>query len=506
MDLGYATLQVFNGLVNGAFYALLSLGLAVIFGMLRVVNFAHGAFYMLGAFAAYLLQLELGIGFWPALVLAPAAVALVGIAVERLLLRRLYGLDPLYGFLLTFGLTLLIQDGMRVRFGLQGQPYATPTELGGSLSLGAIAYPAYRLFVIAFSLAVCGGLVRDRADEARDGRARLDRTSRPDAGSRHQRGPLGHRDVRVRDRARRTGRRAGCANAERVADDGRRAGDPHLRRRGHRWYGVDRRGGGGGIRRRRAREPRSDRQSGPGEHPRVRADGGRAPRAARRSLWLTRGAMSGRYPRIAMVVGSAVVALVLPRVIYSVLALDILLWALFAMSVDLLVGYVGLLSFGHAAFWGGAAYVAALLARDLRLAFPLAALAGVLAAMALAVPVGSLSIRRRGIYFAMVTLAFAQMLFYLVNELRGVTGGENGVQGVPRLLWGVSVTRPGDFYYAALPLVLLGYLAVYRVTRSPFGHVLAAIRDNEPRAQALGYPTPRYKLVPFVLSAGIAGA
>ena len=155
MDLGYATLQVFNGLVNGAFYALLSLGLAVIFGMLRVVNFAHGAFYMLGAFAAYLLQLELGIGFWPALVLAPAAVALVGIAVERLLLRRLYGLDPLYGFLLTFGLTLLIQDGMRVRFGLQGQPYATPTELGGSLSLGAIAYPAYRLFVIAFSLAVC---------------------------------------------------------------------------------------------------------------------------------------------------------------------------------------------------------------------------------------------------------------------------------------------------------------------------------------------------------------
>src|SRR5438093_12569009 len=105
MDLGYATLQVFNGLVNGAFYALLSLGLAVIFGMLRVVNFAHGAFYMLGAFAAYLLQLDLGVGFWPALILAPLAVALVGVVVERLLLRRLYGLDPLYVFLLTFGLT-----------------------------------------------------------------------------------------------------------------------------------------------------------------------------------------------------------------------------------------------------------------------------------------------------------------------------------------------------------------------------------------------------------------
>ncbi|OLC20739.1 MAG: branched-chain amino acid ABC transporter permease [Chloroflexi bacterium 13_1_40CM_68_21] len=209
--------------------------------------------------------------------------------------------------------------------------------------------------------------------------------------------------------------------------------------------------------------------------------------------------------RIALVVAGLVVALALPRVIYSVLALDILLWALFAMSVDLLVGYVGLLSFGHAAFWGGAAYVASLLARDLRLAFPLAALAGVTAAMALAVPVGYLSIRRRGIYFAMVTLAFAQMLFYLVNELRGVTGGENGVQGVPRLLWGVSVSRPGDFYYAALPLVLFGYFAVFRITRSPFGHVLAAIRDNEARAQALGYPTPRYKLLAFVLSAGVAG-
>jgi branched-chain amino acid transport system permease protein len=155
MDLAYATLQVFNGLVNGAFYALLSLGLAVIFGMLRIVNFAHGAFYMLGAFGAYLLQRDLAVGFWPALLLAPVAVALLGVVVERLLLRRLYGLDPLYGFLLTFGLTLLIQDGMRVRFGLQGQPYATPAELAGSLSLGPVAYPAYRLFVIAFSLVIC---------------------------------------------------------------------------------------------------------------------------------------------------------------------------------------------------------------------------------------------------------------------------------------------------------------------------------------------------------------
>lgn len=199
-------------------------------------------------------------------------------------------------------------------------------------------------------------------------------------------------------------------------------------------------------------------------------------------------------------------ALLLPRVLYVVLALDILLYGLFAVSVDLLLGFAGLLSFGHAAFWGGAGYVAGLAAKELRLAYPLAALAGTLAAMALAVPIGYLSIRRSGIYFAMVTLAFAQMLFYVANEWRSLTGGENGLQGIPRLGFdGQSVGRSTDFYYAALPLVFLGYLAAWRIVHSPFGHVLVAIRDNEARAQALGYPTARYKLIAFVLSAGLAG-
>ena len=153
MDLGYVSIQLFNGLVNGAFYALLSLGLAIIFGVLRVVNFAHGAVYMLGAFAAYLLLQQFDIGFWPALVLAPIGVALLGVVVERLLLRRLYGLDPLYNFLLTFA--LFLQDAMRLRFGIQGQPYPTPDELSASVSLGPVSYPVYRLFVIAFSLLIC---------------------------------------------------------------------------------------------------------------------------------------------------------------------------------------------------------------------------------------------------------------------------------------------------------------------------------------------------------------
>ena len=212
-----------------------------------------------------------------------------------------------------------------------------------------------------------------------------------------------------------------------------------------------------------------------------------------------------RWRTIALIVVGVVIALALPRVLYSVLALRILLWALFAVSVDLLLGYGGMLSFGHAAFWGGGGYAAALLAKTYEMPFPLAALGGVLVAMALAAPIGYLAIRRRGIYLAMVTLAFAQMLFYVVNEWRGLTGGENGLQGVPKILPGLGVSRTIDFYYAALPLVFLGFFVAYRIVHSPYGHVLVSIRDNEARAQALGYPTQRYKLMAFVLSAGIAG-
>ena len=154
----YVAIQLFNGLVNGSFYALLSLGLAIIFGMMRIVNFAHGAFYMLGAFVAYLLLQQLGVGFWPALVAAPLTVAALGMLLERSLLRRLAGLDPLYGFLFTFGLTLLVQDAMRLRFGLQGQPYPTPAELAGTVTFGAITYPVYRLFVIGFCAAASAGV------------------------------------------------------------------------------------------------------------------------------------------------------------------------------------------------------------------------------------------------------------------------------------------------------------------------------------------------------------
>jgi branched-chain amino acid transport system permease protein len=212
-----------------------------------------------------------------------------------------------------------------------------------------------------------------------------------------------------------------------------------------------------------------------------------------------------RTSRLAAYAVGLILALVLPRLVYPVLALDILLWGLFAIAVDLLLGFVGLLSFGHAMFWGLSGYTAGYLAKTIALDYPFAALVGAAAAALLALPTGYLAIRRTGIYFAMVTLAFAQMLFYVVNEARGITGGENGLQGISRTLLGTNLADATTFYYAALPLVLFGYWLAYRIVHSPFGHVLVAIRDNEARARALGYPVGRYKLLAFVLSAFLAG-
>lgn len=147
--------QLLVGLINGSFYAMLSLGLAVIFGLLRIINFAHGAQYMLGAFAGYLLLAYGGIGFWPSLVLAPLIVGLTGALIERLALSRLYDLDHLYGLLFTFGLALVLEGTFRYYFGASGQPYAPPPQLAGGTNLGFMFLPNYRGFIVVASLIVC---------------------------------------------------------------------------------------------------------------------------------------------------------------------------------------------------------------------------------------------------------------------------------------------------------------------------------------------------------------
>ena len=149
--------QLLLGLINGSFYALLSLGLAVIFGMLNVINFAHGALYMTGAFVAYFLLQYLGIGYWPALLLAPLIVGALGIVIEKTMLSRLYKLDHLYGLLLTFGLALIIEGLFRNYYGVSGQPYPIPAALAGGHNLGFMFLPTYRGWVMVASLIVCFG-------------------------------------------------------------------------------------------------------------------------------------------------------------------------------------------------------------------------------------------------------------------------------------------------------------------------------------------------------------
>jgi branched-chain amino acid transport system permease protein len=181
-------------------------------------------------------------------------------------------------------------------------------------------------------------------------------------------------------------------------------------------------------------------------------------------------------------------------------------FALFACAFNLLLGYGGLLSFGHAAFFGSASYVSAHAAKVWGLTPELAVLSGTIAGALLGLAIGALAIRRQGIYFAMVTLAFAQMVFFFSLQAP-FTGGEDGIQAVPRgsLLGLVDLSPDRTLYYFVLAVVFLGLLLIYRIIHSPFGQVLKAIRENEPRAVSLGYRVNRYKLAVFVMSATLAG-
>ncbi len=195
-----------------------------------------------------------------------------------------------------------------------------------------------------------------------------------------------------------------------------------------------------------------------------------------------------------------------PFVVYPVFLMQALCFALFACAFNLLIGYVGLLSFGHALFFGWASYLCAHAAKSWGLPPEAAVLFGTLSGAVLGLIAGSIAIRRQGIYFAMITLALAQMM-YFVAVRAPFTGGEDGIQDVPRgHLFGVfDLSHEMTMYAFILVMVLAGFLFIYRIINSPFGEVLKAIRENEPRAISLGYNTDRYKLCAFVLSATLAG-
>ena len=202
----------------------------------------------------------------------------------------------------------------------------------------------------------------------------------------------------------------------------------------------------------------------------------------------------------------AAIFVVAPLVVYPVFLMKLMCFALFACAFNLLIGYVGLLSFGHAMFFGMASYASAYSAKVWGLTPELAILFGTAVATALGFIAGSLAIRRQGIYFAMITLALAQMVYFFCLQAP-FTGGEDGIQAVPRgRLFGViALSNVWSMYLVVLVVFLGGFLLIYRVVHSPFGQVLKAIRENESRAVSLGYDVDKYKLLAFVLSAGLAG-
>src|SRR5438046_2545687 len=313
--------QVLIGLINGAFYAMLSLGLSVIFGLLNIINFAHGALYMTGAFAAYFLLQWAGLGYWWSLLLAPIAVGLLGVVLEKTMLKRLYHLDHLYGLLLTFGIALIIQGGFRNEFGSSGLPYAIPSQLTGGYNLGFMFLPTYRAWVVVFSIVVCVGtwLVIERT------------------------------------------RLGACLRAT-----------------------------GGALRPNRMTATVKDYVV--------------APPVSVAAAWPRHQMLA-----FAVMVGLLVIA---PFVAYPVFLMKALCFALFACAFNLLIGYVGLLSFGHAMFLGAAGYGSAHAAKVWGWPPEAAIVMGTAVAAALGLVIGALAIRRQGIYFAMITLALSQVVFF----------------------------------------------------------------------------------------------
>jgi branched-chain amino acid transport system permease protein len=512
--------QLLLGLINGSFYAMMSLGLAIIFGLLNVVNFMHGAQYMMGAFTAWMLLQWLGIGYAAALVVAPLVVGLSGIVMERLFVRRLYHLDHVYGLLLTFGLTLIVEGLYRKGFGSAGVPYANPMPGGFRTVLGYLPY--YRLWALFASLVVCLATWY-MVEKTKLGAYLRAAIERPDL----VRG-FGINVPRMVTLVYGFGvALAGLAGvfAAPIYNVSPLMGSNLIIV----IFAVVVIGGMGSIKgaiitgyllglaeglMRYYYPPLSDTVVfiimalvlvvkpaglfGKGvivQHASIALSSraGIEPKLRGRLSWA--------------LLAVAVAALVLaPFVMYPVFLIKVLCFAVAASAVNLLLGYMGVLSFGHAMFFGFSAYVAGHLAKVWGLPPEWAILGATFASVALGALVGLIAIRLQGIYFAMSTLALAQMVYFFCLQVP-FTHGEDGIQNIPRgIAFGLwDLKSDISAYFFVLLICGAAILMIARLVHSPYGRIVAAVRDSEPRATSLGYNADRYKLTVFVFSAGITG-
>ena len=512
--------QLLLGLINGSFYALLSLGLSIILGLLNIINFTHGALYMMGAFVAWLLLTYLGLNYWIALILSPLIVGLFGVALERAVVGRVYRLEHLYGLLLTLGLGTIIEGVFLNVFNALGRPYPVPQLLRGAWPLGFVVLPVYRGWVIAASVVVCamtwlviektklGSYLRAATENPKLVQAfginvpllvtitfgfgaALAAFAGVLAAPIYQVSPLMGSNIIIVVFA--VVVIGGMGSIAGSIITGFILGIVEALTK---WV-----------------VPEASnlvvfvimaivllvRPSGLfGNAPALSshiasADGAPAESGEPRDYWIG-------------IVVMTVVLMIAPWVLYPAFVMKALCFSLFALSLNLLLGFLGLGSFGHAMFLGTSGYCAGYAAKAWGWPAEIAIPCAVLISTILGFFVGLLSVRRQKIYFSMITLALGEFVYFVFLQAP-FTGGEDGLSAVPRgRLFGLlDLENDMVLYYLILAMFLLGFAVVFRAVHSPFGQALKAIRENEPRAISLGYDTDRIKLLAFVLSSAIAG-
>ena len=524
IDTNLLVIQLLNGLALGVLYVLIASGLSVIFGMTDILNFAHGVLYMLGAYVA-LTVIDASGSFFVALLVAPVVVAVVGAGLERLTLHRIYDRGPIYHVLLTFGLVLIISDFVEFLWGPGQQLVSAPDVLAGAMQLGPIFYPRYRLFTI-----VAGSIIAI-ATWAIFRYSRFGLIIRAGA---QDRGTVRVMGVDVAKYFTLVfGLGSLLAGAAGVLAAPFLSVSPSM---GNNIliiaFIVVAVGGMGsyfgsvvaalliaflqtlsivflpalsgyliylamlGI--------LLFRPQGLFGAYEIRAE------TAKLSFSETIEPVSLSDRRVLAVL--AVLA-VIPLGLHTVISPYLLglislmfIWGLFALSLDLVMGYLGLISFGHAAFWGVGAYAVALTVTEVTNSFLLAVAVALVVTTVLAWAIGALSVRLTGVYFAMITFAAAQLLYQFAVSSPNITGGSNGMNiPDPTIAGVVDLSNPTIFYYLSLALLVGCYYVAVRVMDSPFGRVLAAIRESERRVSFLGYDTNKYKRRAFALSGAVGG-
>jgi branched-chain amino acid transport system permease protein len=548
MALGISALaeQLVNGLTLGIVYVLLAAGLSIIFGVMDVINFSHGELFALGAYFAISIiePFGAGLGFVVALIVAPLFVGVVGAVVERTTLRPLYGRNPLYHILLTFGLVLVLNDLIILVWGSQQRQLPVPELLNQPLVVGGVSASVYSVFMIVTGTALAIGtwLVLNRTRYGMIVRA----------GS-MDRGMVRNLGINI-DRYYTLvfGFGAALAAVAGIILGGYQNVNPGM---GNSVlvsaFVIVVLGGLGSFRGAifggllvgivqtftRTYLPflegltvfllmiavlliRPQGLFGAGGHGGGAGSDGDLLVGSRGGVFTTATRTRAGQLAIAGLAVAPAVLLAVDQPYYITLLNTVLIWALFALSLDIVMGYTGLVPLGHTMFYGAGAYAAALAMLHLSPSFMVALVVAALVGGSIAWVVGSVSIRVSGVYFAMITLAFAELLYQAVFKL-DITGGSDGLLGfeptlgiaglgpefgdIDLFVAGVEITGSVVFYYLALIVTVSALFGARRLMSAPFGSVLLSIRESEDRSRFLGYDTTAYKRRAFVVAGTLGG-